>query len=153
MPFRRQRVLLSFSSFRPPHRYYFKKETSHDMPKWIAAASLSSKHLGSRGSERVTAQLYTTQFANSLRWFPKRNSGKGKGSRQFARNPRDRVESGLEASIGLLLSGDNWLMLRNDHGGPMRSTVRRPTARDSEITQARSAGNNWLLATIVNEEP
>jgi hypothetical protein len=55
-------------------------------------------------------------------------------NRQFARNPQDRAEPGLETSIGLLSSGDNWLVLRNDHGIPMRSTVRRPTARDSEIT-------------------
>jgi hypothetical protein len=30
------------------------------------------------GAQWLTAQPYTTQFADSLRWFPRRNSGKGK---------------------------------------------------------------------------
>jgi len=34
-------------------------------------------------SERITAQPYTTRFADSLRWFQKRNPGKGKSIRRY----------------------------------------------------------------------
>jgi hypothetical protein len=62
------------------------------------------------GWEGITAYPYTMRFADSLRWFPKRDSGKGKSSRPTTRNsqelpaPVPKTRIGLKSTVANLLA-------------------------------------------------